>query len=158
MMKRAGLPTPIELAVLAYCAWQASDLPTSWWSAPAVRWAWIAFIIWCIPAVVSISSHYISDQNRKLSPYYLGGAIALSLLGTLGSLHALQHLGFAVAIAAFVPPSLPAVVWLGCCIGWMPGFGWFAKLLPFTVILLLQLGLAAGGSAVVTRHAQARRQ
>lgn len=149
MIKKASLPSPIEVAVLGYCIWQASDLITSWVTAPAVRYAWIAFIIWCAPAVYYVTHTILKREKKESEPILLGAAIVVSLIGGIGSLHMLGHIGLALAIAGLMPFRPLVVIWLFTAISWLPSFGWMLKSLPFVIIPIIQIVLASFGSALL---------
>ncbi|TXI37710.1 MAG: hypothetical protein E6Q59_07460 [Nitrosomonas sp.] len=146
---KTSYPSPIEFAVLAYCLWQASDLPISWLHAPLVRYAWIAFIIWCIPTLWHMSRSLLDNTPKGYSPYLLAAAITASLLGSLGSLHLLRHLGLAFAIGGIVPFHYSTLIWMATAIAWLPGFGWMIKSLPLTIIPIIQIVIAAVGSCTM---------
>ncbi|MDP1835578.1 MAG: hypothetical protein Q8K75_06560 [Chlamydiales bacterium] len=146
---KSSLPSPLEAAILAYCVWQASDLPVSWLTAPAVKYAWIAFIIWCLPAFWHIGYCILNEKPKGSQPWLLGAAIVASLLGMLGSLNMLKHIGLALAIAGLIPFSLGVPIWVGTALAWLPGFGWMIKGLPFVVIPIIQIVIASIGTVVM---------
>ena len=146
MIKKATLPSPIEVLILGYCLWQASDLVSSWLTAPAERYAWIAFIIWCIPVVWYVARTMQKQETKQSTPELLGVAIATSLIGGLGSLNILEHIGLALAFAGMLPFRWPNTVWIATALSWLPSFGWMIKILPFALIPIIQIGLAAFGT------------
>jgi hypothetical protein len=145
-MKR-GLPSLIELAVLGYCLWQASDLPASWLHAPAARYAWIAFLIWIMPVVWHLVECVTSNEDKGYQPIFLGLAVVITLAGTLGSLNALKHVGLAFAIAGMLPFRLENLLWLVTAVAWLPASGYALKALPFSLIPVVQITVATIGSA-----------
>ncbi len=147
MIKKASLPKPIEIAVLGYCLWQATDLVRSWLTAPAERWAWIAFFIWCIPVIWYLAITIQEQQIKQSTPILLGAAIVVALVGGLGSLNILGHIGLALALAGMLPFRWEILVWLATALSWLPSFGWMIKSLPFAIIPIIQIGLALFGSA-----------
>lgn len=88
----------------------------------------------------------VNDLPKKSQPILLGTAIVLSLMGTLGSLNVLRHVGLAFALAGMVPFSLITMLWLVTGISWLPALGWIVKGLPFGLIPFIQIGLASVGS------------
>ena len=54
-------------------------------------------------------------------------ALIISTVGIMGSINALQYVGFAMALTALLPISLNLIPWFLCAISWMPAFGWFAS-------------------------------
>ncbi len=145
-MKNKGFPTLIELAILLYCIVMAADLPHSWTSTPSVRYAWIAFLIWIAPWIYFVAKKIRTDSDKGSTPALLGLAVASSLAGTIGSLHALNHFGLALALAGMLPFSWQQLTWLVCFISWTPALGWVTKLLTPMQQLALQITLAAFGS------------
>ncbi len=149
MIKRISLPSVLEFAVLGYCIFQASDLVTSWVTTPAARWAWIAFIIWCLPAVLYVTTTIRYGRVKESSPILLGLAITISLISGLGSLNILGHIGLALAIAGLMPFHLAMIPWLATALSWLPSFGWMIKSLPFAVMPAIQITLATVGTAIL---------
>lgn len=145
-MKNRGLPSLVEIAILAYCAIMAADLPQSWVSTPSVRYAWIAFTLWMVPWIWYVANQIRTDKEKGSSPIILGLAVVSSLLGTIASLHVLNHLGLALALAGMLPFSWPQLVWLGSFISWTPALGWATKLLAPLEQFGLQITIAAFGS------------
>lgn len=145
-MKNRGLPSLIEIAILAYCAIMAADLPHSWVSTPSVRYAWIAFAIWIVPWIWYVANKIRANKEKGSTPILLGIAVAVSLVGTIGSLHVLNHFGLALALAGMLPFSWPQLVWLGSFISWIPALGWLTKLLAPLEQFVLQIAIAAFGS------------
>jgi hypothetical protein len=140
-MKLDRFPSLIEVAILLYCGWMASDLPHSWISTPAVRYEWVAFVIWASTCLC-----YMVFMPKGSTPLFLGLAVVCSLVGSIGSLHILNHLGLALAIAGMLPFSGPQVVWLASFVSWTPALGWFAKLLSPPQEFTLQVLIAIIGS------------
>jgi hypothetical protein len=145
-VKRTSFPSLLELAILAYCLWQASDLPKSWLSTPAVKYAWIAFIIWCLPSLWHMAICILYDKPKGSQPWLLGAAILMSLLSELGSLHMFAHIGLTLAIAGLVPFNIGTLVWIASALSWLPGFGWMLNEFPFALIPIIQLAIAICGT------------
>ncbi len=145
-MKNKGLPSLIELAILLYCGLMAADLPPSWASTPSVRHAWIAFLLWIGPWTWFIARGILVGSAKNTTPILLGAAVLSSLAGTIGSLHVLNHFGFALALAGMLPWSWPQLVWLASFPSWTPALGYMTKLLTQSQQLILQIGLAAFGA------------
>lgn len=135
----------IEIAVIAYCTWQASDLPTAWYGTPSMRWGWLAMLIWCLPILI----YFIRRRPLGSNPLLLGMAILSSFLGSIGSLHILQHLGLAFALAALLPLSWPMLIWVPSAASWMSAFGWFARFYPLAIVIVLQIGIALLGTCLM---------
>ena len=73
------------------------------------------------------------------------------VLGTVGALNFLQHLGLALAVASFVPSRLVRLILACLAVAWMPVFGWLGAVLlednadvwrPFIALLGLVPALA----------------
>lgn len=130
----------LAVAVFLYCAWNALDLVdlfliNDWRIAPAV-----SLSIWLLSGVIYI---YLM---RKI-PYhtnYILVIIALisSLLGTLGSLHIFQHIGFACAYAALLPWTKGVIPWLMGAISWMPSLQWLGSFVGLGIMTPLRISLA----------------
>ncbi len=144
-MKNRALPSLLECAILFYCGFMAADLPHSWVSTPSVRHAWIAFLIWILPWVWIVVSKIVTHSDKGSSPILLGLAVISTLAGTIGSLHILNHFGFALALAGMLPYSWPQLIWLLTSLSWTPAFGYMTKLLAPMQQLALQIALAAIG-------------
>lgn len=142
-----SLPTWIELAVLAYCGWQARDL--DWMSTPAVRWGGLAFVLWCLPVLWNQTLAIRSEQVKGYTMPLLLLAVICSLVGSLGSLRVLTHVGLALALAGILPFSAAQLIWLATAVAWMPAFGWLARSLALGTIHLLQFGIVAVGTGVL---------
>lgn len=149
---RKGYPSWIELAVLGYCLIQARDLPSSWWTAPAVRWGWIAFIVWLLPVILYTATSIIQERTKETTSIFFISAIVASLVGTMGSLNILKHGGLALAFAGMLPFSWPVLLWLPASIAWMPGFGWLMKSIPFQLIFVVQLAITGLGSLLLVQR------
>lgn len=146
---RKGFPSWLEIAIFAYCLIQARDLPTSWLTAPAVRYGWVAFLIWFLPVLLYVGLTALRSGDKRSTPLFLVGAILLSLIGVMGSLNILKHSGLALACAGLLPFSWPVLVWLPASIAWMPGFGWLMKAMPFQLIVVMQLAITTLASWVL---------
>lgn len=141
---RSSFPTYLELSIISYSAWQSADLPLAWSSTPAVKYAWIAFLLWCAPVVWYCWICIVEQRVKKSQTLMLCFAIFVSLIGTLGSLHILKHMGLALAIAALAPTY--TLMWIGSMAAWLPGFGWILRNLPFILLPAIQMLVAAVGA------------
>ena len=114
------LPSPVALAICAYCAWQSRDLVGAWKGAPFERLAWLALAIWCVP-ILWRRAH--SRETGESSILLVLGVVC-ALLGTLGSINAIKYLGLALALAGLLPWAWAHILWIASSVAWMPAFGW----------------------------------
>jgi hypothetical protein len=121
-MKKTLLLTTI---IIIYCGWNASDLVTLGKIARLDRLDWIFFLIWFIPIPFY---WFFADPNHKegfsKNNFLLITAIAISLLGLLGSLHVMTHFALAMAFTALIPWFWQKWIWIACAISWMPSIAW----------------------------------
>lgn len=140
-------PTWLEFAVVAYCVWQAWDL--EWASTPAVRRGGLAFALWCIPIGWNQSQAIRHDRAKGYTAFLLCAGVLFALLGSMGSLRVLTHLGLACALAGTIPFTWPMVIWLASAIAWMPAFGWLLRALSIPIIQLLQFTCVLLGTGIM---------
>lgn len=148
-------PSWIELAVLAYCGWQSWDL--EWASTPAIRRGGLALALWSMPIVWNQWQAIRQDTAKGNTPILLFAAIVCSLLGSMGSLRVLVHIGLACALAGMLPFSWPMLIWLVSAIAWMPAFGWLSRSLAIPTIHLLQFACVLLGTGVMLSWQWTRR-
>lgn len=110
------------LLILLYCGWNARELLTSWQGRVEIGGS-IAFLIWILPILDTwLIRKKIVYPNIPL----LIGALVISLGGVLGSVNFVKYIGFATALAAFIPFTWKAVPWWISMITWTSAFGWFS--------------------------------
>ncbi len=114
------LPSPVALAVCAYCAWQSRDLVGAWKDAPFDRLAWLGLAIWCTPILWRRARSPESGESSVL----LALGVTCVLFGTLGSINVIEYLGLALALAGLLPWAWAHIIWIVSSITWMPAFGW----------------------------------
>jgi hypothetical protein len=136
-MENRRFPFLIEVGVLLYCLWQSTVLFRSWGDSPLDYGDWIPFLIWCSPVIIYWL--FFGHFKPRLEPSYwlIGGAILMTLLGALGSLNAANYFGFALAIAALIPPQFFVLAWICLAVSWMPLLGWFATYYVLPVDLFI---------------------
>jgi len=118
----------ITLAVLAYTTWNATGLVQAWQTAPLEKFSWIMLLVWTIPIVLTwCTFHSEKDREKLYTPFFLWSAIVLTFLGVITSLNALKYVGFACALACFVPKHWSSIPWLISSISWMPAMGWIGS-------------------------------
>lgn len=150
-----SMPSWIELAVVAYCGWQARDL--DWVSTPAVRWGGFAFALWCLPVVWNQVQAIRLEIAKGYTLPLLLLAILFSLVGTLGSLRVLKHVGLALALAGTLSFSFSQLFWLATAVAWMPAFGWLARSFSLQTIHMLQFLIVGVGAGALLAWQSTRR-
>jgi len=139
-----------EAMVLAYCLWHARDLLSAWQRSPHDRLGWLALFIWLVP--VLYRGRHLRRDPPGWSPLLLGLGLALSFIGEMGSLHLLNHLGLATALAGLAQVTPRQLPWVVTAVSWMPLLGWTGShLFPF-MILPMRLALATAGSGLFFLH------
>ncbi len=130
------------LLILLYCGWNARQLIITWGD-PQEKGAFFAFLIWMLPFIdYWLIQRKVIQPNQKL----LIASVMISLTGFLGSVNAIMYIGFATAVASFLPVTLTGLPWLICMITWTTAFGWiglyyFPQQAPY-----IRTGIALFGS------------
>lgn len=145
-MKRSFANRGLELAIAAFCAWQASDLLTAWRHSPFDRLGWLSFAIWMAPSVVIPVSPSELKPDSTLSSVL---ALATLLVGRVLDLNALLCVALALSLSAFVPTSPRKMFWLAGAVAWMPVLGWLAHDLPTIAVSSIRLVTAAAAGAIL---------
>ena len=138
---------PVELAIVAYCAWQSRDLIVTWQISTTDRLAWLAMLIWCLPVPVSCFTSFEMKGDKRFRAILPGLALLLGIVGQLGQANTLQHVALALALGAVARQTTASVVWLFCAVCWMPLFGWLARGISPGGLIPLRLLLAASATA-----------
>jgi len=133
----------VELAVLLFAAWQASDLPEAWQHSPHDRLGWLALLVWLAPLVRRLAGK--ARREFSANPYLLGSAILTGTLGELTELHFFGHAALALAAAAWIKTSWRSWLWLATAVAWMPVFGWWLTDFSGGTVFALRLLLAMAG-------------
>jgi hypothetical protein len=144
---KAYYPSWIELAILAYCVWQAWDL--EWASTPSMRRGGLALALWCMPVFFNQWQAFDQRRPKGATPSLLFAAVLFSAVGSMGSLHVLTHVGLACALAGLIPWSWPMALWLPSAVTWMPAFGWLLRDLSIPMIQLVQFACVLLGTVVM---------
>ena len=140
-MKPAKQFPLVELAILAFAAWQSHDLINAWQHSPHDRFAWLALLVWLMPLVIQI----VCGEKISASPFMMGAAIISGTLGELTELHFFGHIALALAFAAWFRISWRSLLWLAAAVAWMPVLGWWLANFSGSLVLVLRLALALVG-------------
>lgn len=143
-MKRWWATHGLELAVAAFCAWQAAGVLTAWQHSPFDRLGWLSFLIWLAPLGGAWRERPPRRETALILPVL---ALGLAVAGRLLELNALNYGALAVALTALLPGTARRGLWLASALAWMPLLGWMARDLPPGWVAMLRLLLAAAGSA-----------
>lgn len=140
--------TQLRLAGLGVCLfalWNIyqAQISGGGYFSPYERWSFAALGLWLGSFALALAFH---PSN---APVFWEWALGISLLGGMADLNALKYLGFALAVAGFLNPSFPTLVWLGCSASWMPALGWFLKGLPPSTVGILRLSLSLVGAIIL---------
>lgn len=81
----------------------------------------LLFLIWIIPAVLfwTLTNNPYGDPK----PVVLA-ALVTYLASMIVDLNILSHLALALSIAAFIPLSIPSLIWIFGALFWIPSTGW----------------------------------
>ncbi len=136
----------IQLAVLAWCAFECRALPVEWIKHTAYeRFGWIALAVWLVP----LAWRPWSRDQRPVAMWPSYVAIALAFIGRVGDNNAVLYLGAAFAATALLPTGWRWAVWLACATSWMTVFGYLLKDQATAVVATLRIVTAAVGAAIV---------
>jgi hypothetical protein len=152
-MKSLGRWLRPDWAVTAFALWRSLDLVEGWRHAPLEKRAWVIFLVWLLPLVVSgrrtHTAPSVADSARPIWPFI--PALFLTLVGTLGSLNALCYGGLAFALVGLTGWSWRHWFWLASAVSWMPVFGWLAQGLGLNLLFAVRLAVALLGAAILFR-------
>ena len=126
----------LELAVAAFCAWQAAELLNAWRHSPFDRLGWLSFLIWLIPVAICFIRH---NSPATDSVFFIILALIMAVIGRLLEVNALMGIALAFSLAGFVPSSMQRMFWLAGAISWMPALGWLAHNLPVYMVVATRL-------------------
>lgn len=146
-MKKTFSPFLLPLAILLYAAISSRALLQAWTFSPYDAFGWLAFIIWLIPVPLFLAFYHLSAGTPPYQPPLLVLAISCNLLGMAASLNALNYLGLAFSLAAFLPLRPALALWLACSISWMPAFSWVGSHLFPDHLVPIRLAAAVIGTA-----------
>ncbi len=135
-------PDVVELAVVLYCAWQSRDLVIAWQQSSVDRLGWLALSIWCLPALAQWCVPSRRRETERLRVTLLGLALLCGVLGELGDVNTVQHVGLALALAGIAWRGKRTIPWLLGAISWMPLLAWLAEGTAPADLVPLRLGLA----------------
>ena len=132
----------VELAILAFAAWQSHDLLNAWQHSPHDRFGWLALLVWLTP----LAARLVLSRKMSASPFLMGAAIVSGTLGELTELHFFGHIALALVIVAWFKISWRSLFWLGAAVAWMPVFGWWLANFSGGAVFTLRLLLALAGT------------
>ena len=132
-----------EWGVLAFCAWQSSNLVTGWRHSPFDRLEWLALGIWLAPTLASVGGFLAAGPAGKRGIWLAWLALAACLAGILTDMHFLKHGALALACAAVTPPFRFDIAWLALAVAWMPALGWIVRGVPASGVVGIRLALAS---------------
>lgn len=134
----------VELAVVAFSAWQSRALPSAWIHAPYDRLGWLAFLVW-IAALPYLARRGAAPGQAYPLPSL--AALALALAGKISEVNALTFAALAVSLCAFARPGAARALWLAGSVSWMPALGWWAHSWPVAAVAGLRLAVAVATCA-----------
>ena len=132
----------VELAILAFAAWQSHDLLNAWQHSPHDRFGWLALLVWLTPLAVQ----FVRGGKISASPFLMGAAIVSGTLGELTELHFFGHIALALVIAAWFKISWRSLLWLAAAVAWMPVLGWWLAGFSGGAVFTFRLVLALAGT------------
>lgn len=119
------MPSVPQVLILLFCGWRCYDLVIFWQTAPnAEYYGWVILALWLLPLIFTWT--LCREQDQKTYPLLSLLGLAFSTGGMLGSFNILEHIGFTLACAAFIPWSSFTLLWIITAISWMPAFTWFS--------------------------------
>jgi len=145
-------PPAVGISILLYCCWQASDLIGAWRFSALDRFGWLVFLIWCTPFVLYFKRQSENGKETGINAMLLGFGLFFSVLGQLGSLNVLQHIGLALAIAGLMPFRMKSsrmwIFWLCASISWMPLLGWIGSRIFIEYVFSFRFLLSTFASSI----------
>ena len=146
-----------RVAICLYCAWSSRDIPGAWQHCLYDRYAWIPLLVWCLPLFMIRNSGIRSAEAEKWGSFMSGAALLCTFTGTLASLHVLQHVGLALALASWFPVSPILFIWLLSSLSWMPGLGWIGSVFFPAHVLPVRLLIASAAAGLFSYRLVTRR-
>jgi exosortase/archaeosortase family protein len=113
------------LVVLAYAAFAARGLVSSWRWAPYDRLSWLAFLTWLAPLVWPNRFAWSDGSSRRVGILWL--ACGLFLVAAAADINAIHHAAFAVMLAGLCRWSRGWLPWALGAVAWMPAAGWLGS-------------------------------
>ena len=147
-MNRRFTDTLVEWGVIAFCAWQASDLLFTWRHSPFDAAGWLAMGIWLAPVLARIFPHAGNAGPARPTSRFCWLALAACLMGILADAHFFKHCALAFACAALAPSFRYSGLWLALSVCWMPTLGWMLKSISPDGVIFTRLTLAIGAAFI----------
>lgn len=130
-MTRAAEIPAIAWAVLAFAAWQSSELLNAWRNSALDHLGWVAFLVWLTPAFAQLGPlRTIHPCPPALTSTLIAASLAAALVGILADFNTASYVSLAFAVAALGGWSRFHPLWLASAIAWMPAFSWAGQFLP----------------------------
>lgn len=139
---------------MAYCVFQSDNLRKAWRDSPFDHLSWVALIIWFLPWAYLVLSRRPEFRLGNPEHGLLGGALLLSLLGTMASMNALKYIALAMAVVGAVRWRPIHFLWFAAAASWMPALGYILSRLitaqaPTNIQLILATRLLIAVVAVL---------
>jgi len=147
-MKKARFPSLLEGAILLYCLWGSRNLLTSWYNTPHLKYADWAFFVWILPVLLYWTYPLNLSAEKKTTFFFFPIGLIIALLGNLGNLRALGHLGLALTVTGLLPWNPFNLIWAAASASWMPATGYFLRFLSVNTVIVLRLLTAALGMGI----------
>ena len=119
-------PPLVGIAICVYCMWQSINLLYAWTCSPYDRFGWVSFLIWCAPVFLFWTRQSKICHISPARPIFLALGLFFAFHGLAGSIHVLQHIGLALAVAGLMPSVRLSLLWLFSSLSWMPALGWLS--------------------------------
>jgi hypothetical protein len=138
IMRNVETPHLVDLVSWLFCAFLSHSIIQDWTGFPLLHWSMASFCIWLIPIFVYWFYPY-AQKPRHSNPMLLGAGVLLSLLGLLGELNILKHLGLALASVGLIPWSNKQLIWLLTAVAWLPATAYLLRSFSFDLVIVLRL-------------------
>ena len=149
-------PPAIAIVICIYCMVNSLDLIVTWMHPSQSSFGAAALVIWVSPVILYWSLRIRAEEKTEVRPVLLGLGLLLSFNGMVGSLHVLEHMGLACAIASLVPAYPMNLVWLASSLSWMPAFDWLGGRFFPEYIVIARILTAALPACSMVRFIQRR--
>src|SRR3989339_217002 len=113
---------PILVMIVIVCGFNCSDLIGAWASGPYDAYGGYVFLLWMAPLLIYVFNVYSfrPESSRGVNRIAVIGGAGIHMVGIMGSLNVLQHLGFAAVLFGMAGWGGGGVWGRGAAIKWMP--------------------------------------